>query len=279
MSAPLLLIPRLALVGLAAAFTTAAWAQAPSTMAVPAKAAPAAKKSSGKKPAAKPIAVESGPCRLGVIAALGDQLAVSKFGLTVFETEEDEVTLPGWGLDDLAVARVRAATAGDPTVRRVGYPKGAFEPYYHPTSRFLPDPKESLTSIVRNVTTNANCERYLVVTRFEATIPNTNLRLRGIGAYNQGLGSLIRHSHLFANVNITLIDGHSYEKIGSFSADTGARLAETMRLTEDPLNKLDNADFPEPLAAAATSTVLRERLRSLVAAKLDRDLPSYLKIE
>ncbi|MGJ4908643.1 hypothetical protein [Bradyrhizobium sp. SZCCHNRI1009] len=278
MSVPLLPIRRLALVVIAAAFATGAWAQAPSATAP--KAAPATKKPSGKtKAMAKPGAIESGPCRLGVISALGDQLAVSKFGLTVFEIEEDEVTLPGWGLDDLAMARVRAATGGDPTVHRIGYPKGAFEPYYHPTSRFLPDPKESLASIVRNVTTNANCERYLVVTRFEATIPNTTLRLRGIGAYNQGLGSLIRHSHLFANVNITLIDGHSYEKIGSFSADTGARLAETMRLTEDPLNKLDNADFPEPLAAAATSTVLRERLRSLVAAKLDRDLPSYLKIE
>ena len=174
---------------------------------------------------------------------------------------------------------MRAATGGDPTVHRISYPTGAFEPYYHPTSRFLPDPKEGLSSIVRNVTTNANCARYLVVTKFETTIPNTTLRLRGIGAYNQGLGSLLRHSHLFANVNITLIDGQSYEKIGSFSADTGARLAETMRLTEDPLNKLDNADFPEPLAAAAKSAILRERLRTLVAAKLDRDLPSYLKIE
>ncbi len=278
MSVPLLPIRRLALVVLAAAFATGAWAQAPSATAP--KAAPAAKKPSGKtKAMAKPGAIESGPCRLGVISALGDQLAVSKFGLTVFEIEEDEVTLPGWGLDDLAMARVRAATGGDPAVHRIGYPKGAFEPYYHPTSRFLPDPKESLASIVRNVTTNANCARYLVVTRFETTIPNTTLRLRGIGAYNQGVGSILRHSHLFANVNITLIDGQSYEKISSFSADTGARLAETMRLTEDPLNKLNNADFPEPLAAAASSTALRERLRTLVAAKLDRDLPSYLKIE
>ncbi|MGC2777841.1 MAG: hypothetical protein WA418_19620 [Bradyrhizobium sp.] len=280
MSVPLMLLRRLALAALATAFATTAWAQAPSTTAESAKARPAAKKAAGKaRSAAKPAAIDSGPCRLGVISVLDDQLTVSKFGLTVFETEEHEVNLAGWGLDDLAMARVRAATGGGPTVRRIGYPKGAFETYYHPTSRFLPDPKESLTSIVRNVTTNASCARYLVVTRFDTTIPNTTLRLRGIGAYNQGVGSLLRHSHLFANVSITLIDGHSYERIGSFSADTGARLAETMRLTEDPLNKLDNADFPEPLAAAATSAVLRERLRTLVAAKLDRDLPSYLKIE
>lgn len=275
-----MLIRNLTLAALAFAFAHAASAQAPSTPVQSAKPPAAAKKPAGRKPAAKPAAAtESGPCRLGVISVLGDQLTVNKFGITVFEIEETEVTVQGWGLDDLVMARVRAATGGDPTVRRVGYPRDAFEPYYHPKSRFLPDPKESLTSIVRDVTTNTNCARYLVVTTFEGKIPGTNLVLKGIGAYNQGVGSVLRHSHLFANVNITLVDGNSFERVSSFSADTGARLAESMRIMEDPLNKLDNADFPDPLAAAASSVVLRERLRTLVAAKLDRDLPSYLKVE
>jgi len=259
-----------------------AWAQA---QPVQAKSASPATKSVARKPApkvrsAKPgtaQTAESGPCRLGVISAIGDRFFVNKFGVTVFETEETEVPIEQWGLDDLAVARVRAATGGDPAVRKIASPKGAFEPYYHPKSRFLPDPHESLSSIVRGVTANASCERYLVVTTFEDKIPGTNLIVNGVGTYNQGLGSILRHSHLFANVAITLIDGQSYEKISNFSADTGARLAETMRLTEDPLKKLDNSDFPDPPSAAATSPVLRERIRTLVAAKLDRDLPNYLK--
>jgi len=44
------------------------------------------------------------------ISALGDRFSVHKFGLTVFETEDNEVPVEGWGFDDLAVARVRAAT-------------------------------------------------------------------------------------------------------------------------------------------------------------------------
>jgi hypothetical protein len=52
-----------------------------------------------------------------------------------------------------------------------------------------------------------------------------------------------------------------------------------MRLTEDPLTKLDNSFFPEPAAAVATNVTLRDRTRALIAAKLDQTLPDYLKAE
>ncbi|WP_308163512.1 hypothetical protein [Bradyrhizobium sp. SRL28] len=212
-----------------------------------------------------------------MISAIGDRFAVQKFGLTIFETEESEVPVEGWGLDDLVVARVRAATGADPTVRRIAYPKGAFEPFYHPTSRFLPDPREGLPAIVRSITPAANCERYLVVTRFKGQVPGTNLMLDGIGAYSRGLGSLVRHSHLFANVAVLLLDGSNYETISRPFAGLGTRLAEGLRLTEDPLTKLDNSLFPEPATAVPGNTTLRERTRALVAARLDQTLPNYLK--
>ena len=140
----------------------------------------------------------------------------------------------GWGVDDLVVARVRAATGPDPTVRRIAYPKGAFE-LPHPTSRFSPDPREGLPAIVRGITPSANCERYLVVTRFKGQVPGTNLMLDGIGAYSRGLGSIVRHSHLFANVSVTLLDGGNYQTIRPPFAGFGTRLADGLRLTEDPL--------------------------------------------
>jgi hypothetical protein len=250
----------------------------PQTGAPPAK--PVAKRAVPKIKAAvkQPASTETGPCRLGVISALGDRFAVQKFGLTVFENEENEVSID-WGLDDLVLARVRAATGADPAVRRIAYPKAAFEPFYHPTSRFLPDPREGLPAIVQSITPNANCERYLVVTRFKGKISGTNLMIDGVGTYNQGLGSLLRHSHLFANIAITVLDGRTYEKIGNPFANFGARLSEGMRLTEDPLTTLDNSLFPEPPAAAAGNTTLRERTRALVAARLDQSLPAQLNAE
>jgi hypothetical protein len=212
-----------------------------------------------------------------VISAIGDRFAVQKFGLTIFETEESEVQVEGWGLDDLVVARVRAAAGADPAVRRIAYPKGAFEPFYHPTSRFLPDPREGLPAIVRGITPAANCERYLVVTRFKGQVPGTNLMLDGIGVYSRGLGSVLRHAHLFANVGVTLFDGANYETISRPFAGLGTRMAEGLRLTEDPLTKLDNSLFPEPATAVPGNAMLRERTRTLIAARLDQTLPNFLK--
>lgn len=270
------LIALLSLVTPAAAQTPPASTAPPGQAAAPAK--PAAKKAAPKpKPVAKqPVAVESGPCRLGVISVIGVHYSVQKFGLTIFENEASAIPID-WGLDDLVFARVRAATSNDPAVRRIAYPKGVFEPFYNPKTILIRDPGERLPVIVRSFTANANCERYLVATTFKAELPNTHMTLNGIGTYNQGLGGLLRHSHLFANVAITLIDGRSYEEIKRPFVNFGANFAASMRLTEDPLTKLDNSLFPDPPAAASANAALRERTRALVADRLDRGLPGYLK--
>jgi hypothetical protein len=170
-------------------FVTAAWAQtqrAPGPASGTSPAKPAAKKSAPKAKAAakQPPAVETGPCRLGVISTLGDRFSVQKFGLTIFETEVEEVAVNGWGLDDIAFARVRAATGTDPSVRRIAYPKGAFESFYNPKSKFFLDPSERLETIVQSITPNMNCERYLVVTKHDGQLAGTNKVTKGIGAYN-----------------------------------------------------------------------------------------------
>jgi hypothetical protein len=267
---------------IAACFVATGSAQSPSTTTAPAvspSAKPVTKKAAPKaKTAAKQsAATDVGPCKLGVISAIGGEFAVQKFGITIFETEESEVPIEDWGLDGLVLARVRAATGADPAVRSIAYPRGAFEPFYHPKSRLLPDPREGLSAIVRSITTNANCQRYLVVTKFKGDLPGTRLTLNGIGTYNRGLGSLIRHSHLFANIAVDVLDGGTYEKVDRSLADFGTRLSQSVRITEDPLTKLDNSLFPEPPATASASVPLRERTRALVAAQLDQTLPNHLK--
>ena len=267
---------------IAACFVTTGSAQSPSTTAAPAaspSAKPVTKKAAPKaRTAAKQsAAADVGPCKFGVISALGGEFAVQKFGITIFETEESEVPIEDWGLDDLVLARVRAATGADPAVRRIAYPRDAFEPFYHPKSTLLPDPREGLSAIVKSITTNASCQRYLVVTKFKGDLPGTRLTLNGIGAYNRGLGSLIRHSHLFANIAVHVLDGGTYEKVDHPLADFGTRLSQSVRITEDPLTRLDNSLFPEPPATASASVTLRERTRALIAAQLDQTLPNHLK--
>jgi hypothetical protein len=238
------------------------------------KAAPKA------KPAGQPaVAAESGPCSLGVISAIGDRFSVQRFGLTIFANEKDFAPIENWGLDDLVVARVRAATRGDPTVHRIAYAKGAFEPYFNPKARFLPDPAEGLPAIVRGITANSHCERYLVIARAKGVVPGTKMEIEGIGAYLQTIASAPVSSHLFAVFSISILDGQTYERANRAFAGFGARLARSMRIGEDPLNKLDNEQFPQPPSSASGSAVLRERTRELIAARLDEALPDYLKRE
>jgi hypothetical protein len=266
---------------LVSCLTAAGWAQSPAPSSAPAAATPAkpvTKKAAPKaKAAAKQPVAETGPCRLGVISALGDRFSVQKFGLTIFENEENDAPMNGWGLDDLPFARVRAATGADPSVRRIAYPAGAFEPYYNPKSRFLPDPSEGLPAIVRGITANANCERYLVITKYNGVVPGTKMEIKGIGAYSQGIGSFARHYHLFANVAVSMYDGATYEKINRSLAAFGASFAAGLGLTEDPLTKLDESVFPNPPESASGSTALKERTRALVSARLDRMIPVYLQ--
>jgi len=112
-------------------FAVSPWAQAqpaPGTRGTTAAPKPAARKSAPKaKTSAKPPGpAESGPCQIGVIPVIGDQFVVQKVGLMVFGNDHAEVPINAWGLDDLAVARVRAAAAGA-GVRKIAYAKGAFE--------------------------------------------------------------------------------------------------------------------------------------------------------
>jgi hypothetical protein len=266
---------------LVSCLTAAGWAQSPATSSTPAAATPAKPVTKKAAPKAKAVAkqpvAETGPCRLGVISALGDRFSVQKFGLTIFENEENDAPMNGWGLDDLPFARVRAATGADPSVRRIAYPAGAFEPYYNPKSRFLPDPSEGLPAIVRGITANANCERYLVITKYNGVVPGTKMEIKGIGAYSQGIGSFARHYHLFANVAVSMYDGATYEKINRSLAAFGASFVAGLGLTEDPLTKLDESVFPNPPESASGSTALKERTRALVSARLDRMIPVYLQ--
>jgi hypothetical protein len=256
------------------------WAQTQPPQAPAPAAKPAVKKPATPRPRAAPTAAstDNGPCRLGVIPAVGDLFTVDKIGLTVFGNEHDEIAT-NWGLDDLVFARVRAAAGTALPVRRISYTPGTFEPFYHPTSRLLPDPREGLSAIVKGITSSVGCERYLVITRFTGQLPGTKVDLEGVGVYNRGLGNIVRHTALFANVALTLLDGQSYAKQPRLGTDLGAHFEESFRLTENPLIKLENESYPEPAATAAASPVLRERTRALVAATVDRLLPGYLKEE
>jgi hypothetical protein len=236
---------------------------------------PVEKKQAPKNKSATMAPVDSGRCQIGVIPAIGDVFGVQKIGITVFGNEYTEVPIEAWDLDDLVVTRVRAALPGT-SVKRIAYPKAAFEPIDHPAPAFFHNTRDDLIAIVRQIATYAGCERYVVVTRSPHQLANTNQTNLGVGVMTSN--SLLGHPVLFAYFNVFVFDGRTFEIAKAPDIDIAEALLEPFRL-QDPLTGLDNSLFPEPASAAASSVVLRDRTRAYLSVRLDKYLPPYLKQE
>ena len=85
-------------------------------------------------------------------------------------------------------------------------------------------------------------------------------------------------------------DGSAHRQLGSrmFDRQTfdivkcplpGLGAILSAALVQDPLTKLENADFPATAADAAASATLRDRTRALLAASLDGIFSAYFKQE
>jgi hypothetical protein len=249
----------------------------------PAKASPT--KPSPAKPAAKKpappntdAAAEHGPC-IGVIPHIGESFVEQVVGLTMFGNDLKEVPIESWGLDDLVVARVRAAAGPRFAVRRIAYPANAFEAYDHPAFLHIPD----LKGIVQTIAGTGGCERYLVVVKSGSQYGATNQPVKGIGIVHQG-GIIDRFSHtyLFAMTALLVYDGRTFEVLkngvaGIADEDT---LVDRLRRgvahdtpIQGPSRELE--DFAWPPAPDAV-TGLRDPTRALLAASLDVALPRLL---
>lgn len=257
-----------------------AWSQSPSATATPSTPnAPVAKKPAPKaKAAVKPAAAsaESGPCQIGVIPAIGDKFVLEHIGLTVFGNEFTDAPIESWGLDDLVVARARAAAPGK-SVRRIPYAKDAFEPYYHPPRELFRDASHDLVDVVRRIAANTGCERYLVVVRFTGQVSGTNQTAHGIGLLTNWASGAFKNAQLFSFIGIVVYDGKTFAKHED-PIGVGARLAAHLSnpFKSEFFEPLKDFEVPATPEAVAGNTRLRDGARAMVAAKLDKELPAYL---
>jgi hypothetical protein len=238
------------------------------------KLAPKAKASS--KPA-EPAA--NGPCGIGVISAIGDQFTVQKIGFTVFGNEQAQAPIDSWGLNDLVVARVRAAAGSSAgAVRNIAHARDAFTRTEQSGSLFR-DAKGELGNAVRQIATGSHCGRYVLVQSSTSQFSNLNQSVRGVGIVNWG-NPIKDHTYLFALSYIRVYDGQSFEVIkqGAASTDDESLMSRALMLqpVRGPSRELDNTSFPSTPAEAAGNPALRDGVRALLTTSLDKTLPGML---
>ncbi len=249
----------------------------------PAKVSPA--KPALKKPAAPTpdagaasadaaAAAQHGPC-IGVISHLGP-FVLQNIGMTVFTNEFKEVPIESWALDDLVVARVRAAAGTRIAVRRIAYAASAFDPFDHPASRLFRNANEDLKSVVQSIAPGGGCERYVVVIRGQSEFAGTNQRMEGLGVINRD-SLLLSRTYLFALTSIIVYDGHTFDVLKHGAGSTGEDKILSALLGTNPVRgpSREVKDFAWPPSPDATAN-LRDQLRTLLADSLDKALPELL---
>jgi hypothetical protein len=274
-------VTRTAALLLALALAQPAFAQtapSPAPKPSPTKPSPATRKPAPPKPDA---AAQSGPCGIGVIPHIGESFALQSFGITVFGNEIKKFPIESWGLDDLLVARVRAAAGPHFAVRRMAYPDNAFATFDDPPP--FHNGENDLKEIAQTVSRTGGCERYIVAVRDAIRIGDSNIIVRGIGVFHRG-GLIDRFNSdiLVVLTALYVIDGRSFEIVkkgygGIADEDT---LADRLRRSfsyetpiHGPSRKLEDFTWPPTPDAVAG---LREPTRALLAASLDVALPRLL---
>lgn len=238
-------------------------------------------KPSKPKAAVKPaVAAETGPCAIGVIPVIGDQFRVQRFGITIFGSEYAETSVAGWNLDDLVVARVRAAAGPGVAVRRITYPKGTFADYQDKPASLFSSPAIKFGDLVRQVAGSANCERYVVVTRTSNRFGSSNQTVWGIGIVGVN-GTIVVNpfTAVFALTGIQIFDGRDFSVIKKERARISDEPAVLRGLTErivGPSREVDEAAFPRSPSDVVNSPVLRDGVRAVLVESLDKTLPGLL---
>ncbi|MET4173006.1 hypothetical protein CT676_05015 [Bradyrhizobium sp. MOS001] len=233
----------------------------------------ASKTSTAKSSNASPTTpAESGPCQIGVIPIAGDLFMIKNFGPLEFLDKYSRASVTTWALDDLVVSRVRAAAPGR-SVRRISYTREELKsggrreqnPFFYRAERDIAD-------FVRFLAPRLRCERYVVVHRHGGTHREYGI---GISRYPYD-GSV----HLYAIMYIRVYDGGTFTLIKEAQAlmtdDTYVD-----RLLRNPLGgpsrELDRTMFPEKPADVANNPVLRDGVRAMLTASLDKTLPPLLR--
>jgi len=242
------------------------------TQAAPPVIKPTIKKNTAKtKPAAKLAPADDGRCDLGVVSVVGSPIVLKKVGITVFGNEYSEVPSDAWGIDDLVLARVRAAAGAGIAVRRIAYGKEAtYELYEKPGKGLFNNPRENLTTAVRHIAANSRCARYIVLTRFAGNLPGTNQSLQGIGVLTR---EPFGRAAVFAYFDVTVFDGQSFaihdDPFGSFGARLSSSLSRLAK--DDSLRPTEGTEFPASPEAAAKDTKLRDAARAFGCGKARQD--------
>ena len=207
---------------------------------------------------------------VGIISAVGDELTVTKAGLTGVKTRERSLPIGSWGIDDLIVGRTGALLSRRFQVRPVTYRRAAFAASESPPAFVIMNlRRDPIGETVRAEVSPQGLDIYLVITKATSTYADRSRTVAGIG--------IIKHQTLFASYvqlhalyMIRVIDGHDLRVIDKRSASPLDH-RETVRLA-GPSRVVDESFLPDGSDGSGN-----QKLQAAITELIEHSLPDALE--
>ncbi|MBB4368536.1 hypothetical protein GGD63_001315 [Bradyrhizobium sp. cir1] len=201
---------------------------------------------------------------VGIVSAIGEEMSLTRAGLTGLGNAAQSASISAWGLDELIVQQATKLLSGRFRVQPVTYRRAAFaaikDSAIAPVNLLRSDPFKEL---VRSDIAPQGLDAYIVITRARSKLGNgRDVEGVGLAEYRTLLAD---YGLIHALYEIRIIDGKSFDVIEKRAAapldNTG-----TLRLA-GPSGPVD-----ETFGGSASS----ERLRAAIVDLITRSLPVTL---
>ena len=201
---------------------------------------------------------------VGIVSAIGDEINVTRTGLTPLNKQDQSVPVGSWKLDEVVIQQATALLNGRFHVQQVGYPRAKFaavrESAVAPVKLVRGDPFKAL---VRTDVSPQGLDAYIVITRAKSKL-GTGRNVEGLG-FAEYRTLLASYGVVHALYEVRVIDGKTFDVIEKRAASPFDN-AEMLRLA-GPSRTIEEA-FEGPAAG--------ERLRAAIVDLITRSLPLTL---
>lgn len=210
-----------------------------------------------------------------VASSLGNSFSVVSLGLTALTSEQVDVPVDTWQVDDYVRRRVHELIGASYDVRHVQSSGNAFASLDQPGALFRNLGSERV-DILRKLVYGERCDYLLLIARGSGSYGTTGQTVRGLGIVRSGDGIVIDNVYVYALANVYFYENHSFKQL--VSDKLPAQKGGLFSAIAGPHKSVDRSSWPTP-AGTADSPQMKAAVLGLLDAGLSAAIPDIVNVK
>ncbi len=210
-----------------------------------------------------------------VASSLGSTFGVVSLGLTALTSEQVDVPIDTWQVDDYVRRRIHELIGTSYDVRHVQSSPNAFAALDQAGALFRNLATERV-DIVRKLVYGERCDYVLVVVRGSGSYGTTGQTVRGLGIVRSGDGLVIDNVYIYAMASVYLYENHSFKQL--VADKLPAPKGGLFNTIAGPHKSVDRTSWPTP-AGTADSPQMKAAILGLLDAGLSAAIPDIVNVK